>query len=417
MPILHLGLDSSTHAIVDKSLGCVPIVMAILDFTTIKNELFPVIATVFSKTSSLGIKIRGLEAFVTLCGGSVIESTGLGDGLDESGASEPSKPKSSAILDKYTVQEKIVPLLKAIKTKEPAVMMAALAVFRQIGKIADAEFLAIDVLPMLWNFSLGPLLNLEQFQKFMSLIKSISSKIEDEQIRKLKDLLSNSNAALETSRSNNAYSVSESNGAYKSDGINNTADNDFERLVLGKSDVNEHHAWDQTSRSGTQKLQSAQAEPPLFAWSTPALNPTPNPSSRAITPDQTLSGFAALNSSSANVASNLSNSLSSFAPLQPSPKPISAWPRHPAEPSATSLPQQPNSHIAFSIRPPPIPSSPLSTFSIPPPPAQYQRSSSQPNYGGGLGAANQTSFTKTTLGNPNQVQSTKSGLDVYESLL
>jgi len=93
-----------------------------LDFSTIKNEVFPVIATVFSKTSSMGIKIRGLEALRTLCGGtSTVPSDG--DGLTGFGDSNSKTKSNSVILDKYTIQEKVVPLLKAIKTKEPAVMV------------------------------------------------------------------------------------------------------------------------------------------------------------------------------------------------------------------------------------------------------------------------------------------------------
>jgi SCY1-like protein 2 len=99
--------------------------LPILDFSTTKNELFPIIANVFAKTSSMGIKIRGLEALKTLCGGggSDEQDTTQSDGL--TGIVEPSKPKSSnvSILDKYTIQEKVVPLLKGIKTKEPAVMV------------------------------------------------------------------------------------------------------------------------------------------------------------------------------------------------------------------------------------------------------------------------------------------------------
>lgn len=73
----------------------------------------------------MGIKIRGLEAFKTLCGGG-------GDDLDHfqrddlTGVVDAPKAKNSnvSILDKYTIQEKVVPLLKAIKTKEPAVMVS-----------------------------------------------------------------------------------------------------------------------------------------------------------------------------------------------------------------------------------------------------------------------------------------------------
>lgn len=108
----------------DAALRTLPVVLPILDFSTIKNELFPVIAAIFAKTSSMGIKIRGLEAFRTLCGGGSEDQDGLqGDGL--TGVIEAAKPKSSvSILDKYTIQEKIVPLLKGIKTKEPAVMVS-----------------------------------------------------------------------------------------------------------------------------------------------------------------------------------------------------------------------------------------------------------------------------------------------------
>jgi SCY1-like protein 2 len=57
LPIIHLAIESPTHSIVDASLRSLPTILPVLDFSTIKNELFPVIASVFSKTSSLGIKV------------------------------------------------------------------------------------------------------------------------------------------------------------------------------------------------------------------------------------------------------------------------------------------------------------------------------------------------------------------------
>ncbi len=98
-----------------RSLG---VILPVLDFSTIKNELFPVVASVFSKTSSLGIKVRGLEAFVILCGGSSEPDTTFGEDR------RSKKTASNTALDKYTIQEKVIPLLKAIKTKEPAVMVS-----------------------------------------------------------------------------------------------------------------------------------------------------------------------------------------------------------------------------------------------------------------------------------------------------
>jgi SCY1-like protein 2 len=110
LPIIHFAMESPTHSLVDAALGTLPVILSSLDFSTIKNEVFPVIASVFTKTSSLGIKIRGLEALKTLCGGS--QEANDSDGLDGFGMDEPKKPKgkmSSVILDKYTIQEKVVP--------------------------------------------------------------------------------------------------------------------------------------------------------------------------------------------------------------------------------------------------------------------------------------------------------------------
>jgi hypothetical protein len=98
-------------------------------------------------------QVRGLEAFVILCGGTN-DPAASNDGLDGIMNANASKKSSSTALDKYTMQEKIVPLIRAIKTKEPAVAMAALNVLRQVGGIADADFVAMDILPVLWSMSM-----------------------------------------------------------------------------------------------------------------------------------------------------------------------------------------------------------------------------------------------------------------------
>ncbi len=102
------------------------VIVPALDYSTIKNELFPVVATVFSKTNSMGIKIRGLDSLKVLCGGISGSGMASGDAIESFPDAERSKQSqsASAALDKYTVQEKVVPLLKGIKTKEPAVMVS-----------------------------------------------------------------------------------------------------------------------------------------------------------------------------------------------------------------------------------------------------------------------------------------------------
>ncbi|KAL2057436.1 hypothetical protein ABVK25_002489 [Lepraria finkii] len=442
MPILQLGLESPTHTIVDKSLGCLPTVMKILDFTTIKNEVFPVVATVFSKTSSLGIKVRGLEALVVLCGGTPTDDSDAGDGLD--GAMIGSKiPKlsSNAVLDKYTVQEKVVPLLKAMKTKEPAVMMAALAVFQQVGKIADTDFLAMEALPILWSFSLGPLLNLQQFQEFMDLIKKISSKIENEQIRKLRDLSSSGTTA--TSKANDFISAGSTNGFFNSNGSEDVGEDDFQRLVLGRGNQNSGDMLGDAVRPQAQS--GKQPEAPAFSWSSPPLNanhsnPNPisnvlKPQSRTITPDQSLNAFATLNPTSSTApranTNAMTNGFSSFTPMQPmqpiqppmiqpAPPMGPGWSTTPAQPiqqsqSTYSMPPSQSQH-AFSMRPPqPQPVTPFSAFSLPPPPiSPAQRPGMQTQNSGYFGgAASNTAQAPSAMKLPGQ----KTGLDKYESLI
>ena len=438
LPIIIFGLESPTHAIVDKSLGCLSTVLSILDFSSIKNELFPIVASVFSKTSSLGIKVRGLEAFVILCGGSKDDDDSeVGDDLDGSvNGVKRTKGNNTAVLDKYTVQEKVVPLLKAMKTKEPAVIMAALAVFKQVGKIADAEFLAMEALPILWSFSLGPLLNLQQFQAFMDLIKVTSARIEQEQIRKLKDMSSNSSRSIDQVRSNDLMNMGSVNGFAGSN--EDVGENDFERLVLGKKKPSSITTTDMLGEAMQPQspLQLQMHQQNVISWQSPIppatttqptnLNsiPTLNPQSRTITPDHTLNSFASLSPSPALPNNNvLGNSMNVLTPMQAS-RP-SAWPVIPTQQPQQPVRQQSN---MYSVPSPPQTSTfstpnlsqqqnqstnnAFSGFSIAPPPSVNANPAAIRSNGGGIGLKNGPMQPRPELGQPK-----KSGLDAYESLL
>lgn len=285
LPIVHVAMESSTHSLVDSALHTLGIILPVLDFSTVKHDLFPVISNVFSKTSSLGIKVRGLEALAVLCGATDTPSTGD----DLSGVVGQTKQKSSvSSLDKFTMQEKVVPLLKGIKTKEPAVMMAALRVFKQITIAGDVDFLAMEVMPILWTFALGPLLDLSQFKAYMQTIRSLSDKIEREQIRKLRELSSS------TQPTPGKTIVSPiSNGANGS-----AVEEDFEKLVVGSRTSDKKDVFAGALSDG-EKLTP---NPPSFSWSSgpntttrPMQTMTPlQPTSRSITPDVPISSFPTL---------------------------------------------------------------------------------------------------------------------------
>jgi SCY1-like protein 2 len=415
LPVLLLALESPTHSLVDTALQTLPHVLPVLDFSTIKNDLFPVIANGFAKTSSLAIKIRGLEAFYTLCGGT---PDGSDDDINGIGVPDKKTSSSSIILDKFTVQEKVVPLLKGIKTKEPGVMMAVLRVFKQVGEVADSDYLAMEVLPLLWQFSLGPLLNLQQFQAFMSLIKALSGKIEREQTRKLQDMGSSNTRAANGTRSASSRSAATSSNI---SGLGNGEETDFETLVSGRKpaangndDLMNDWAAPQAARSTNTTSQYPKPSTnttPTFSWQTPAPAPSQamnslrpamqNQASRTVTPDHTLSSFATL-----TPASQWSQ------PLQPST--ASAMPLRPAQNTSSSASTidwssaMSNSASAWGSQKtaaPPASISSMSSFTIAPPPMSPQATGF-----GGMGFQQQQSQQQHATGQ-------KSGLDKYQSLI
>ena len=190
--------------------------------------------------------------------------------------------------------------------------MAALDVFKAIGSQVDSDFLAVDVLPILWQFSLGPLLNLSQFQAYMTLIKSLSARVENEQTRKLQEL----GASNAPTTSRNEFMVfaglPEANGF---DSTNGEGNDDFEALVRGtqgmstSSDMLGGDGWASApasaststmlpSRPAGHRVGSARNASPAatFSWSTAPVSPPPTnlaaPKSqgmlRTITPDSTI---------------------------------------------------------------------------------------------------------------------------------
>jgi SCY1-like protein 2 len=425
-----IAIESPTPALVDVAMRGLPAILPILDFSTIKNEVFPVIATVFSKTNSLAIKVRGLQAFVVLCGGSN-DPSGGSDGLDGFGLEKKKPSSSSSALDKYTMQEKIVPLIKAIKTKEPAVMVAALNVLRVVGDVADAEFVAMDILPVLWSMSLGPLLDLKQFQAFMELIKTLSRRVEDEQIKKLQEL---SGAGTNGKVENEDFMAfgGITGTQFESNG-NGATEYDFERLVKGRATAGGADASNPMDAGGwgsgsTTRASSPPVKPPTpaFSWS------TPNPTGTA--PPPAAGGFGAIKTQQAsfrtvtpdlNKIEPLTPSSTQFSqPLQPTSSVISPASAAPANPwvssassaaaanpwASSSVSNPPTNSMAgmslnqqrpamssglssFSLAPPPSASNTAtSSFSLPQPPSAPQRSVSNSSFGqssfGGMNSMN-----------------------------
>ncbi|KAI9497376.1 hypothetical protein BDB00DRAFT_920721 [Zychaea mexicana] len=162
MPLVYAALEAPTPLVQEKAMRIVPALAESLDYTTVKNAVFPRVQALFVQTTVLSVKVSTL-----ICFHSMIK-----------------------VIDKYTMQEKLVPLLKNIKTKEPAVMLSTLAVYDELGKHLDKEIIATEILPQLWRMSFGPLLNLEQFRKFMKTIRELTNRVEEAHTRHLQEVKS-----------------------------------------------------------------------------------------------------------------------------------------------------------------------------------------------------------------------------------
>lgn len=428
-------MDSPTHSLSDSAVKCLPIILPVLDFSTVKNEVFPPIATTFSRTSSLAIKVRCLEAFAVLCGSSADTESEPEDDLSGVAPTNKHKAVKTSILDKYTVQEKLVPLLKAIKTKEPAVMMAVLRVFQQAGTVADTDFLALEVLPILWSFSLGPLLNLRQFEQFMALIKTLSNKIEREQKKKLQELSSEEAGGFQNGTKGSSQTANDLDQA--------GTDNNFERLVLGKGPAassQEPNPWDTLDSGPPAAQKSPPAASSAFSWSSNAPGPVsrggtpstqPNSNFRSVTPDYNLTSFPSLEPAPRKA----SPMAQGFPALQPSPSnswnvssPLGSQRNAQGStpgPSMASLASMKTSTTPTPFGQPSPAASNHSAFSIPPPPPASSSMMPQSSSAfSGLSNAGKPALGANTMQNPLSNNSfsqppkpEKQGLDKYESLI
>lgn len=103
-------------------------------------------------------------------------------------------------------------------------MVATLAVHEQIGLKCDIQAIATLVLPQLWAMSITPLLSADQFRRFMTVIKQLSNRVEEEHSRHLAEI----KRLEETSGAGHARrGTMDANGQ--------TGEVDFEALVRGGS--------------------------------------------------------------------------------------------------------------------------------------------------------------------------------------
>nr|XP_008514596.1 PREDICTED: SCY1-like protein 2 isoform X2 [Equus przewalskii] len=140
LPMVYRALEAPSIQIQELCLNIIPTFANLIDYPSMKNALIPRIKNACLQTSSLAVRVNSL-----VCLGKILE-----------------------YLDKWFVLDDILPFLQQIPSKEPAVLMGILGIYKctfthkKLG--ITKEQLAGKVLPHLIPLSIENNLNLNQFR-------------------------------------------------------------------------------------------------------------------------------------------------------------------------------------------------------------------------------------------------------------
>ncbi|KAM9312834.1 SCY1-like protein 2 [Gastrophryne carolinensis] len=164
LPMVYRALEAPSIQIQELCLNIIPTFANLIDYPSMKNALIPRIKSACLQTSSLAVRVNSL-----VCLGKILE-----------------------YLDKWFVLDEILPFLQQIPSREPAVLMGVLGIYKctfthkKLG--ITKEQLAGKVLPHLIPLCIDNNLNLNQFNSFISVVKEMLSKLETEHKTKLEQL-------------------------------------------------------------------------------------------------------------------------------------------------------------------------------------------------------------------------------------
>lgn len=164
LPMVYRALEAPSIQIQELCLNIIPTFANLIEYPSMKNALIPRIKSACLQTSSLAVRVNSL-----VCLGKILE-----------------------YLDKWYVIDEILPFLQQIPSREPAVLMGILGIYKctfthkKLG--IPKEHLAGKSLPHLVSLSIDNNLNLNQFNSFMMVIKDMLSRMEAEHKTKLEQI-------------------------------------------------------------------------------------------------------------------------------------------------------------------------------------------------------------------------------------
>lgn len=166
LPMLYRALESDAQQIQELCLSILPTFASLVDYPSMKNALLPRIKKLCISSQLVSVRVNCL-----LCIGKLLEH-----------------------LDKWLVMDEVIPFLPQIPSREPAVLMAILGIYKlslthsKLGLTKEA--LATKVIPFLVPLSIENGLSLQQFNAMMSLVKDMINRVEGEHRTKLEQLSS-----------------------------------------------------------------------------------------------------------------------------------------------------------------------------------------------------------------------------------
>ncbi|XP_059905374.1 SCY1-like protein 2 isoform X2 [Gadus macrocephalus] len=164
LPMVYRALEAPSVQIQELCLNIIPTFANLIDYPSMKNSLIPRVKSACLQTSSLAVRVNSL-----VCLGKILE-----------------------YLDKWYVIDEVLPFLQQIPSREPAVLMGVLGIYKctfshkKLG--IPKEHLASKCLPHLVSLSIDNNLNLNQFNSFMVMIREMLSRMEVEHKTKLEQL-------------------------------------------------------------------------------------------------------------------------------------------------------------------------------------------------------------------------------------
>lgn len=164
LPMIYGALESDAQQIQELCLNIIPEFAHLIDYPSMKNALLPRIKRLCLQTSFLSVRVNCL-----VCLGKLLEH-----------------------LDKWLVLDEILPVLPEIRSKEPAVLMGILGIYKlamshkKLGLTKDV--MACKVIPFLMPLTIENGLTLNQFQAIMSVVKDMIAAVELEHRAKLEQL-------------------------------------------------------------------------------------------------------------------------------------------------------------------------------------------------------------------------------------